>query len=319
MKLLQDLLFKFKKNKARYYLMHYWQYLWHFRPKKSHFETYYASLPAPEQKYVDNRVAYYLKLSDKFSHSPKAESIAHFTKTHKKNPYFFDLFSHLRYFPKDFLFDYVFGDVTQVPDYPSFVKSRPIAGDNKNAILLKLNKIRHFFFIKDPLKFSDKIDKMVWRGKANGKPHRQGFLAQLTQHSRCDIGQTDIPREGKGFLKDKMSIPEQLQYKYIFVIEGNDVATNLKWAMSSHSLVLATSFNYETWFMEGKLKAGIHYVALKPDYSDLEEKMDYYSQHRKAAEKITQNARDYVSQFQHPKREKLIAYLVLKKYFGLQK
>ena len=102
------------------------------------------------------------------------------------------------------------------------------------------------------------------------------------------------------------------------MIEGNDVATNLKWAMSSNSLVLATSFTYETWFMEGKLEAGTHYVALKPDYSDLSEKMDYYSQHPKAAEKITQNARNYVAQLQNPKRENLIAYLVLKRYFELQ-
>lgn len=318
MKLLQDLWFLLKKNKARYYLAHYWQYLWHFRPKRSHFEAYYASLPAAEQKYVDERVAYYLKLTEKFSPSPQAESIAHFTKTHKKNPYFFDAFTHLRYFPRDYRFDYVFGDVTEVPDYPAFVKSRPIAGDNKNAILLKLNKIRHFFFIKDPLNFTDKVDKVVWRGKANGKPHRQDFLKALARHPGCNIGQTDSPRKGKGFVKNKLSIPEQLKYKYIFVIEGNDVATNLKWAMSSHSLVLATSFTYETWFMEGKLEAGKHYVALKPDYSDLSEKMEYYSQHPKTAEKITQNARDYVAQFQNPKREKLIAYLVLKRYFGLQ-
>ena len=34
---------------------------------------------------------------------------------------------------------------------------------------------------------------------------------------------------------------------------------------------------YETWFMEGKLKDGSHYIEVKDDYSDLEEKIKYYS------------------------------------------
>ena len=46
-----------------------------------------------------------------------------------------------------------------------------------------------------------------------------------------------------------MPIYKQLNYKFIFCIEGADTATNIKWVMSSNSLCYAKA-KYETWFME---------------------------------------------------------------------
>ena len=34
---------------------------------------------------------------------------------------------------------------------------------------------------------------------------------------------------------------------------------------------------FEGWFMQGQLKPNYHYVLLKDDYSDLEEKIDYFA------------------------------------------
>ncbi|TOQ08578.1 glycosyl transferase family 90, partial [Vibrio parahaemolyticus] len=74
----------------------------------------------------------------------------------------------------------------------------------------------------------------------------------------------------------------------ILSLEGMDVATNLKWIMSSNSLCFTPKLRYETWFMEGKLKAGVHFVQVKDDFSDLDEKMDYYLEHPDKAEEIIQ-------------------------------
>ncbi len=112
-----------------------------------------------------------------------------------------------------------------------------------------------------------------------------------------------------------MSIEEQLTYKFLLAIEGNDVATNLKWAMSSNSLVLMSKPTCETWFMEGRLEAGIHYVEVADDYSDLIEKMEYYIAYPEKAESIIKNAHAWVDQFRDQKRERLISLLVAKKYF----
>ena len=45
---------------------------------------------------------------------------------------------------------------THVPDEPGIVKSRPIEGDNACSVLLKLNKVRHYVFVKDSKAFATK-------------------------------------------------------------------------------------------------------------------------------------------------------------------
>lgn len=117
----------------------------------------------------------------------------------------------------------------------------------------------------------------------------------------------------------KLTINQQLKYKYILSIEGNDVASNLKWIMSSNSLCFMAKPKYETWFMEGRLDADVHYVQVKDDYSDLEDKVAYYSENEDEALRIIANANAYVDQFKNKSRERLISLLVLEKYFKLTK
>ena len=67
--------------------------------------------------------------------------------------------------------------------------------------------------------------------------------------------------------------------------------------------------------MEGRLIPNYHYIEVKPDFSDLLERMDYYSAHLEEAEAIIKHAHEYVDQFRNSRRERLISLLVLKKYF----
>ncbi|MCG2837122.1 glycosyltransferase family 90 protein [Photobacterium sp. WH77] len=274
------------------------------------------TLDSYDRQYIASRVNYYLKHNDAFSlPDDKAVSIKRYRKK-GQSAYYYDLKEYLHYFDRHFKVTYRFGDDTHLEPYPFLVKARPIAGDNANAVLFKLNKVRHFNFIEDSLSFREKTDKAVWRGAAY-QPHRASFVRQYYNHPLCDIGQTNPGDTPQPWDKGFMSIAEQLGYKFILCIEGNDVATNLKWAMSSNSLCMMPKPKYETWFMEGTLKAGVHYVELKDDFSDLEEKIHYYNQHPEAAEAIIANAHEHVHQFCHPRQEKLIGLLVLKKYFEL--
>jgi len=267
-----------------------------------------------DSKYVDQRVNYYNKCNESFNMSGDAVTIKEFKKE-KKKTYFFDLMEYLRYFKQTFKIYYLFGDIITVPDSPCILKSRPITGDNQNAVIMKLNKIRHFIFVDDKVSFKSKNDMLVWRGKAY-KDHRITFLKQFHENPLCNVGQTNTKYDMTvPWQKPKMSLAKQLQYKFILCIEGNDVASNLKWVMSSNSIAFMVKPTYETWFMEGTLVPNHHYVLLKDDYSDLEEKIEYYSTHIDEALTIVKNANDYVTQFKDKKREDLISLLVLKKYF----
>ena len=115
----------------------------------------------------------------------------------------------------------------------------------------------------------------------------------------------------------KMTIDEHLDYKFIMSLEGNDVASNLKWVMSSNSIAVTPRHTVETWFMEGTLIPNYHYIEVKDDFSDLEERLTYYIEHPEEAEAIIQHAHEYVDQFRDEAREKLISLLVLKKYFDI--
>lgn len=276
-----------------------------------------STLNEAEKQYCLERVNYYNKCEQLFSVDSREQScakIGEFKKT-KGWTYFFDTRQVIRYFPSEFTFNYINGDVTHIPNVPSFIKSRPIHGDNQNSIVLKLNQIRHFKFVDDEMSYRDKKDMVAWRG-VGFQPHRQTVIHAFYDHPQCNIGQTR-PQEGQPWEKGFMSIEEQLQYKFLLCIEGNDVATNLKWAMSSNSLVIMSKPKYETWFMEGKLEAGIHYVEVKDDYSDLPEKMDYYLANEQEALAIIENAHQWVEQFKDKRKERLISLMVADKYFTL--
>lgn len=271
-----------------------------------------SKLNTSNQAYIQNRVNYYNKLSVVDNLVQFDNSVAAFKKT-KGATYFFDMRNVIKYFSRHLKFSIIPGDVTRIPEVPTFVKSRPITHDNENAVLLKLNKIRHFNFIEDDISYSDKKDQVVWRG-VGYQPHRSLVIKQFYDHNMCNIGQTK-PYQGNPWEKGYMSIEEQLQYKFLLCIEGNDVATNLKWVMSSNSLCLMSKPKFETWFMEGSLEAGVHYVELKDDYSDLIEKMEYYLLHEEDALMVIKNANKYIEQFKDEKREQLISLSVVQKYF----
>ena len=269
--------------------------------------------------YIRDRVNYYNKLDEDFSlenDGIKIKNFKYFPKIKGNSVYFFDTFEFIRFFPADNKFNHVFGDVTHVPEIPSIVKSRPVAGDNRNSVILKLEKLRHFVFLKDKIPFIEKDNKIIFYADLIDKPHRVDFMKKYFAHPDCICGSIkdheSIPKE---WMVEKISIKKHLVHKFVLALEGNDVATNLKWIMSSNSLAVMPRPKYETWFMEGRLIPDFHYVEIKDDYSDLIERMNYYIEHPAEAEKIIKNANEYIAQFKNRKREKLISLLVLQKYF----
>lgn len=268
-----------------------------------------------DRDYILQRVDYYNKLSAG-TVLPSSSPILKNHKMGRQKVYFFDTYQFTRWFSDDFHWGFCPGDVTFVPEYPSIVKSRPLTEDNTNSVVMKLDKIRHFIFVKDKIPFSAKKDMAIFRGKVKGKDSRRQFMQMYFNHPMCDLGDvskdTDDPQ---AWQTEKKTIREHLDYKFILALEGNDVASNLKWVMSSNSLAVMPRPTCETWFMEGTLIPNYHYVEIKSDFSDLEERMNYYIAHQDEAEAIIKHAHEYVAQFKDKDRENLISLLVLDKYF----
>ena len=189
--------------------------------------------------------------------------------------------------------------------------------DNPNTILVNLDKVRHFMFFKDPIPFEKKSSQVIFRGAVHGKPTRMLFIEKYFGHPQFNIFDTSTnsiyPEEMR--LHTETSIYDHLKFKYILSLEGNDVASNLKWIMNSNSIAVSPPLNYETWFMEGRLKPGKHFIEVKPDFSNILEQIAYYESHPEEARDIIENAHQHCRQFFDKKRERLIALMVMRKYF----
>lgn len=270
-----------------------------------------------DKEYITSRVDYYCRLQPG-SHLPAdAPCIGKRDKRWHK-VYWFDTRECTRWFPPTLKWVFRPGDINFIPPVPSIVKSRPIAGDNANGVILKLNKVRHFIFVNDRIPFREKKDMAVFRGKVKDKPQRVDFFEKHFHNPICDLG--DISRhyaEHAEWHVEKMTIADHLRYKFILALEGNDVASNLKWVMSSNSVAVMPRPTCETWFMEGTLIPNYHYIEIKSDFSDLDERLCHYMQHPEEAEAIIEHAHEYVEQFKDKEREQLISLLVLNKYFKM--
>ena len=125
-----------------------------------------------DYKYLESRVNYYNRINENFQlgedgvnlNTLLSLQIKKFIdkilkkKIKKRTTYFFDLYNYLSYFPSFLKVRFKFGDITENFSKPTIVKSRPI-NDNTNSVLMKLNEVRHFYFLKDNTNFHE---KKIW-------------------------------------------------------------------------------------------------------------------------------------------------------------
>ena len=314
-----------KNSKLRYYLT---SYLWILTPHclLSLFRKMVLSKVSQrdDREEISQRVDYYNKLQrSTIDHSAFQQQAICLAKQKKtgQSVYYLDSFRYAKAFPLNNKWKLLPGDITNIPEVPSIVKSRPIDANNANAVLMKLDRVRHFLFVNDPLRFTEKANKVVFRGLIGQfdsntlKQNRYDFVKKFFGNPHFNIGVID--KHLTEWYTEKMTIREHLDYKFIMALEGNDVASNLKWIMSSNSIAVMPRPKYETWFMEGTLIPNYHYIEVKPDYSDLEDRIDYYISHPDEAQAIINHAHEHVNRFRNARRECIISLLVLDKYFRM--
>lgn len=279
-------------------------------------------LSSEAQENVLRRVNYYCQLELPVSLPEQATTIGDHTYRNKRCPsvYFFDSYEWLRYFPKDLRWMFAPGDVAHTFDTPTIAKSRPIGQPlTFNTTLLNMDKVRHFMFFRDPIPLQAKKTQVFFRGAITGKPQRAHFFEIFYDHPLFDLKDTarDSTYPEAQRQRHETIIYDHLHYRYIMSLQGNDVASNLKWIMNSNSIAVAPKMTTESWFMEGTLKPNEHYIEIQQDFSDIEERIAYYNDHPTEAQDIVDNAHAYCRQFQDARTEKLVSLMTLDKYFRM--
>ncbi len=231
---------------------------------------------------------------------------------------------------------------------PQYLR-RPEHKDWYHGIIWPLNYKRHF----DPERFDsvrkldipweNKIGSAVWRGATTGKFNildangkKKSFEDSCDSVPRCllvkkyanstivDVGfsteldKTPIPIHMKYMVKDTIEYTKQLGYKAIIMIEGNDVASGLKWALLSRSVVIMPTPTKTSYAMEELLQPWIHYIPIDDRLSDVEDKMKWVIDHDEEANKIAERGSLFIMDLlfhkKSSKENEKIKKMILRRY-----
>ena len=232
---------------------------------------------------------------------------------------------------------YLFGDVNWNCRICVLTKSRPVGRPSRpqRNVLLNLDRKRHWGPLaevdKHDVPWEAKADALVWRGSTTGvwdeavDRGRRALAARYARHGdpAIDVGINAIIQRAaeprfrgmyEWMVKPGKSVAEQLRFRYIVSVEGNDVATNLKWALYSNSTVLMAKPRVESWALETALVPGVHYVRLRDNYSDLEERLEWCRRNPSKARRIAERGRAYVQQFLDARREAKVSTEIIRRF-----
>jgi hypothetical protein len=299
------------------------------------------------KKYVGNIHSDFLLYENDLELDPfKGVGIYSFNK-YRGNPfpeingtYYHDMTRCLSLLPHlhDSRFLFFVGD-TYVPySNPTIVKTRPISGF-ENCVLMDLDHPRHFnplsIVDQNDIPYHEKKDRLVWRGATTGpgfnknqhNPRHTSRAVLVARHANTknkhlDIGLNELTNTVKkyqgdyysNFLKPSIPLSQMLSYKFHLSVEGHDVATNLKWVLYSNSVPFCPPFYVQSWILEDELVPWTHYIPVKGDYSDLDDKVEWALNHDNKCEKIAQEGRAYMEQFMDTTNESRIRKSVFETY-----
>jgi hypothetical protein len=148
--------------------------------------------------------------------------------------------------------------------------------------------------------WNDKKPIAYWRGGTSGYDDvtpRMRVVNKLFEHPNCDVRftrgaseVTDSRISSSLFAPHRVGIDEHMKYKYIFIIDGNIIASSHQWVFGSGSVpIMVTHPDNEYWFRRF-LQPMKNYVSIAYDLSDLEEKIEWLVTHDKEAKEIAENA-----------------------------
>ena len=194
-------------------------------------------------------------------------------------------------------------------------------GDNYNKykpIVWPLHIKYHFSGVEklrsiNQADWDDKREEVVWRGECTGvgeghtstgasrlvfvEKHRfnKGKGIDVALKDRCvSISKKIQIKVDQSFYRGAIDMEKLLRYKYLLSLEGNDVATGLKWMLASNSVVFMPPPTAVSFTMECKLVPYVHYVPVKRDGSDLLSQLEWAKKNDDKCKWISEQATAYI-------------------------
>ncbi|MGL1887005.1 MAG: glycosyl transferase family 90 [Reichenbachiella sp.] len=229
---------------------------------------------------------------------------------------FFIPFDKLGLKSNDFQYPMYYGEVEYTDGIPCIRKSR--RGNDDISVIYNFRSLRLTSpcetVQKHDISWKDKKENAVWRGATTGVEQRASFVERYFDKYDVGFATTKQKQHLQHLKRSKISIQRQLEYKYIISLEGNDVASNLRWVLASNSIPIMPKPFWQSWIMEDKLEPFVHYLELKDDLSNLEELIDWAKNNDKECEQIALNGKLFMSQFLDEENDIPVQKLLLEEY-----
>lgn len=206
------------------------------------------------------------------------------------------------------------GDSMYNGSYPVMVKCKK-ANSTSASVLANLNSVRHFrpiqLELQNDVAWSEKISTVMWRGADTGGVRRLDFVRKF--YKNYNVGFSKYVQDSlvsgeysNEYLAGEIPIRNMLRYKYLPVVPGNDKASSLGWIMASNSVPIMPRPEIHSWMCEPWMIPGVHFVEVKPDFSDMEEKLDWCRDNDRECKRIADNGKKFMMQFENSTVEKYI-------------
>lgn len=169
-----------------------------------------------------------------------------------------------------------------------------------NYLYLPQNDI---FFEHGVLPFFTNIDwpyksnELIWRGSCSGFGYeslRVRFVKHLYKKNP-NIRLSNWWSEGKNIpvelFGSRVDYTELMKSKIHFIVDGNGISSNHMWGFATNSVPVMIS-NAKSWFSDFAMP-NVHYIPVRYDLSDLDEKLKWIQENDDKAQEIAKNAIEF--------------------------
>ena len=150
---------------------------------------------------------------------------------------------------------------------------------------------------REDIDWYSKIPMIFWRGGIHGKGYKA--FDSIGSYPRCQRKMLVDYSKNKDWINSEASYKtpksEMLQYKYQIDIDGEVSSWSAYfWKMYSNSVVFKVDSHYEQWYYK-ELKEWVHYIPVKADLSDLEDKYKWALENDEKCQEIANNAKNFMT------------------------
>ena len=158
---------------------------------------------------------------------------------------------------------------------------------------------RHYFYhnLYNPFRsyhkgipFSQKQNKIVFGGQDRGSKYNFANRRDIEINQR-DYFKSDAVSKENIVCSGWIDRSEMIHYKYILDIDGNSSTWDATaWKLNSGSVILKTESCWRQWFYDEYLP-NVHYIEIKDDFSDLQEKYQWCESHQEECQIMIHNCK----------------------------